>query len=71
MLPNLTDSSKLKEASFIHKILEFRLRAMLNPYRKLVNKLILFFEDKIYANKEKKLNEILEDVILWENLALR
>ena len=39
---------------------------MLNPYRKLVNNLISFVEGELYASKEEKINQILEDVVLWK-----
>ena len=34
--------------SLIHEILEFRLRDILNPYKKLINNLIAFIKDQIY-----------------------
>ena len=38
---------------------------MLNPYRKLVNNLISFVEGELYAIKEEKINQIVEDIRLW------
>ena len=52
--------------SLFHEILEFRIRKVTGPYKRLVNALIGALEAEVYAQKEKALAEILNDFGVWK-----
>ena len=51
--------------SLFHEILEYRLRSLISPYRKLVNALIEAIEEITYSEKERVLDLIVKDFRLW------
>jgi len=51
--------------SLLHEIFELRLKTLIDPYRRLVNKLIEYVEKEIYKNKERVVNAMLKDFEAW------
>jgi predicted RNA polymerase sigma factor len=54
--------------SLIHEVLEYRIRKVTSPYRHLVNALIESVEAEVYSQKEKALDEILNDFKVLKKL---
>ena len=54
--------------SLLHEVLEYRIRKVTSPYRLLINKLIELVEANVYSQKEKALNEILNDFKVLKKL---
>ena len=49
--------------TLLHEFLEIKLRPMLRPYRTLVNALIEWADQQVYAAKEKTINDLLPFLI--------
>jgi len=54
--------------SLFHEILEYRIRGLINPYRRIINSLIEVIEKLVYVEKEKVLEQIWSDFQLWKEL---
>ena len=54
--------------TLLHEITEYRLKPLIAPYRRLVNKLIEALEAEVYLQKERVLNEVVNDMKVWRNL---
>ena len=54
--------------SLFHEILEYRFRSLISPYRELVNKLIEVIERITYKEKERVLEQVMNDFSLWKSL---
>ena len=54
--------------SLFHEILEYRIRGLINPYRRIINSLIEAIEKLVYFQKEKVLDQVTHDFIVWKEL---
>ncbi|RLI41219.1 hypothetical protein DRO64_07840 [Candidatus Bathyarchaeota archaeon] len=54
--------------SLFHEILEYRIRGLINPYRRIINSLIEAIEKLVYFQKEKVLDQVMHDFIVWKEL---
>jgi len=54
--------------SLFHEILEYRLRSLLSPYRKIINSLIEGIEEITYSEKERILDQVMKDFTVWRSL---
>lgn len=53
--------------SLFHEILEYRFRSLISPYRELVNKLIEAIEKITYEEKERVLDQVMNDFMMWKS----
>ena len=52
--------------SLLHETTEWRVKGLIAPYRRLVNKLIEALEDELYARKEQILDQVVKDFVAWK-----
>lgn len=53
--------------SLFHECLEYRLRSIVSPYREIINKLIEAVEQITYKEKEKVLDQVMNDFAVWRS----
>jgi len=54
--------------SLFHEVLEYRFRGLISPYRKIINSLIEAIEEITYKEKERVLEQVMNDFSVWSSL---